>query len=300
MSNERHSGVPFHNRHYVGTYWPFRYGSRNPGFKPAFKKNFKAWIPAFAGMTVLLFALGATFLHAEDDPRVRVMLEEGLRLYSEKQYVRALDLFKQVQRLDPSNNTAEDYAKNTEQRIVEWESQGSSPSASRKKESTWDTLLDEKKGGPGENAANARDIIAARRSLVERMRNRSTNTDNIGQIQVTKGGLEINLFHDQLFLPGLLTLRDEALPVLENVAQLSRQKGDRDVSISSLAHGESNDPFLLYPDYPAVSVDPLTPKGKDGKGTMSFLFQDIEATRAFILFTYLAQRSMGKPADALQ
>src|SRR5688572_21303078 len=142
---------------------------------------------------ILLLCLSAlpVRVHAEDDPRVRVMLEEGLRLYSEKQYVRALDLFKQVQRIDPSNKTAEEYAKSTEQRITEWESQGGS-GAARKKEPTWDSLLDENKALPG-GVANAKDIIAARRSLVERMRNRSTNTDNIVQIEDNKGGLDISL-----------------------------------------------------------------------------------------------------------
>ncbi len=51
--NIRRPGVPFHYRHNVGTYWPFRYGSRGP----VFFLMFKAWIPAFAGMTVFLGTL---------------------------------------------------------------------------------------------------------------------------------------------------------------------------------------------------------------------------------------------------
>src|SRR5205085_12361035 len=121
--------------------------------------------------------------------------------------------------------------KSCEQRILEWETQGGE--RPRGQDATWDNLL--KKKGGADYATNATDIIAARRSLVERMRNRSTNTDNIVQIQDTKRGLEVVLFHDQLFLPGLQTLRDESLPILENVAQLIRQKGDREVTITSQA-----------------------------------------------------------------
>ncbi len=53
MNSARHSrgSVPFHYRHYVGTYWPFRYG--NPVF--FLKRWFETWVPAFAGTTVFLF-----------------------------------------------------------------------------------------------------------------------------------------------------------------------------------------------------------------------------------------------------
>lgn len=231
---------------------------------------------------------GSPIRAAEVDPRVKVLLEEALRLYSENQYVRALDLFKQVQRIDPANETAKEYIPNVERKMAEWEQGG----AGGKQDPTWDSLLSNKKRKSADTLSNAKDIIAARRSLVERMRNRSVNTENIVQIQDTKKGLEIVLFHDQLFLPGLQTLRDEALVVLENVAQLIRQKGDRDVTIQSLAHSNSKDPFLLYPDAsPVPAKDRNLPQMKSD-GT-SFLFQDIEATRSFILFTYLAQRSMG-------
>lgn len=247
-------------------------------------------------LAVTLMSMSGGFASAADstDPRVKVLLEEGLRLYSERQYVRALDLFKQVQRIEPTNATASEYVKSSEQRIMEWESD---PGAKTdKKDANWDTLLNRKKSASTENMANANDIIAARKSLVERMRNRSTNTDNIVQIQDTKRGLDIILFHDQLFLPGLQTLRDEALPILENVATLIRQKGDRQVSVSSVAHTNSTDPFLLFPEIPSDS-DPTLPNKKSGAS--SLLFQDIEATRAMVLFTYLAQRSMGKSSDAV-
>jgi hypothetical protein len=225
------------------------------------------------------------------DPRVKVMLEEGLRLYSERQYVRALDLFKQVQQIDPQNATAAEYVKSSEQRITEWESDGGKSDA--KKDANWDTLLNSKKKGGPETVTNAADIIAARKSLVERMRNRSTNTDNIVQIQDTKRGLDVTLYHDQLFLPGLQILRDEALPILENVAMLIRQKGDREITVQSVAHTNSTDPYLLFPEAPAEESDKSLPNMKSGG---SPLFQDIEAIRSMILFTYLAQRSMGKPA----
>jgi hypothetical protein len=88
-------------------------------------------------------------------------------------------------------------------------------------------------------------------------------------------------------------LRDEALPILENVAALIRQKGDKGVTIQSLARTDSQDPYMLYPDFPVPAPDPTSRLRKD-KDTPSFVFQDIEATRSFILFTYLAQRSMGK------
>lgn len=236
-------------------------------------------------------AVGSSVCAENADPRVKVLLEEALRLYSERQYVRALDLFKQVQQIEPANATADEYVKSSEQRITEWESEGDKSDS--KKKSNWDSLLGNKKKGVAENAPNASDIIAARKSLVERMRNRSTNTDNIVQIQDTKKGLEVLLYHDQLFLPGLQTLRDESLPILENVAMLIRQKGDRQVTIQSLAHVNSTDPYLLFPELPANgSNDPSLPNMKSGS---SMLFQDIEATRSLILFTYLAQRSMGTP-----
>jgi len=246
-------------------------------------------------LILLVFALGlmmpSALCLAASDARAKPLLEEALHLYSERQYVRALDLFKQVQRLEPDNKTAEEYVKSCEQRILEWETQGGErPQA---KDATWDNLL--KKKGGSDYANNATDIIAARRSLVERMRNRSQNTDNIVQIQDTKRGLEVVLFHDQLFLPGLQTLRDESLPILENVAQLIKTKGDREVTISSIAHSDSNDPFLLFPEAEQATADPTLPQSK-GSGS-SMLFQDIEATRSMILFTYLAQRSMGRPVS---
>jgi flagellar motor protein MotB len=235
------------------------------------------------------FFLGlGSIVYAESDPRVKVLLEEALRLYSERQYVRALDLFKQVERIDPINTTAKEYIKSSEQRINEWENQGDKPA---KDDPSWDSLLNKKKKGGEGSQTNALDLIAARRSLVERMKNRSTNTDNIVQIRDNKRGLEIVLFHDQLFLPGLQTLRDEALPILENVAQVMKQKGDREVTIYSQAHSDSSDPFLLFPEIPAVvegdaSLPQMKPVGS------SMLFQDIEATRSMILFTYLAQKSI--------
>lgn len=248
-------------------------------------------------LVVALFALSTgigAVMADNSDPRVKVLLEEALRLYSERQYVRALDLFKQVQRIDPQNSTAAEYVKSSEQRISEWESDGADKDS--QKAANWDTLLRNKKKGIADPAVNAADIIAARKSLVERMRNRSTNTDNIVQIQEKKGGMDVTLFHDQLFLPGLQTLRDEALPILENVAMLIRQKGDRQVTIKSVAHTNSTDPYLLFPEARDNESDPSLPNMKPGG---SPLFQDIEATRSMILFTYIAQRSMGKPTKSL-
>jgi flagellar motor protein MotB len=229
-----------------------------------------------------------------DDARSKPLLEEALHLYSERQYVRALDLFKQVQRIEPDNKTADEYIKSCEQRILEWETQGGE--RPRSQDATWDSLL--KRRGTTDFANNASDIIAARRSLVERMRNRSVNTDNIVKIDEDKHGLNITLYHDQLFLPGLQTLRDEALPILENISHLIRDKGDREVTIVSMAHSDSNDPYLLFPEAPPVESDSSLPQTK-GMGS-SMLFQDIEATRSMILFTYLAQRSMGRDWSAAQ
>lgn len=235
------------------------------------------------------FCVRSVYADDSNNPQVKAMLEEGLRLYSEKQYVRALDLFKQVQQVDPNNATANEYIKSSQERIQEWDADGGDKS---KSDPTWDSLLKSKKGPNGEGAANANDLIAARKSLVDRMRNRSTNTDNIVQIQNSKRSLDIVLFHDQLFSPGLQTLRDEALPILENVAQLIRENGDKPVTIRSQAHSDSSDPYLLYPAAESASSDPSLPNMKGG-GT-SILFQDIEAIRSMILFTHLAQRSMGK------
>jgi len=245
-------------------------------------------------VSLLMSGFAAPLRAAGDDPRMKPLLEEALHLYSERQYVRALDLFKQVQRIDPANKTAEEYVKSCEQRILEWETLGGE--RPKTQEATWDTLL--KRRGTTDFASNASDIIAARRSLVERMRNRSQNTDNIVQIKDGKGGLEVTLFHDQLFLPGLQTLRDEALPILENVAKLIREKDDREVTVSSVAHSDSKDPYLMFPQAAAVESDPSLPQTK-GMGS-SLLFQDIEATRSLILFTHLAQRSMGRAPGAIE
>lgn len=250
-------------------------------------RNKIAWflVLAVLSLTPRLWAEGAS------DPRVKVLLEEALHLYSERQYVRALDLFNQVQRIDPDNKTAKEYIKSSEERISEWENQGDS-SAAKRNTANWDTVLEKKpKRASSEPQANANDLIAARRSLVERMRNRAVKTENIVQINDGKRGIEVVLFHDQLFLPGLQTLRDEALPILDNVSQILKQKGDREVTVVSQAKTDSNDPFLLFPEIPGSEEDPSLPNMK-ASGT-SMLFQDIEATRSMILFTYLAQRSMG-------
>ncbi|MFN0117708.1 MAG: hypothetical protein ACKVQC_05365 [Elusimicrobiota bacterium] len=245
-------------------------------------------------MTRIIFLLAVvlsfvTFSYTQEDPRVKVLLQEALRLYGDKQYVRALDLFKQVERISPENAVAKEYVVSTEKRISEWEMQGGE--GDKPKDPTWDSLLKSKKNRD-EFKTDANDIIAARKSLVERMRNRSTSTSNIVQIQDDKSGLKVVLFHDQLFLPGLQTFRDESLPILENVAQLIREKEDRTVTIVSQAHANSSDPYLLFPDAPVNDdSDPSLPQMKNSR---SGLFQDIESTRALVLFTYLAQRSMGQ------
>lgn len=245
-------------------------------------------------LLALVFAGTVAGLRAESaDPRVKVLLEEALKLYSERQYVRSLDLFKQVQRIEPDNATAEEYIKSSEQRILEWESQGGEK-PDKKSEATWDSLLGRKKADK-EVTANANDIIAARRSLVEKMRNRASNTDNIVKIEESKGGMNVVLFHDQLFVPGLQILRDEALPILENVAMIIRSKGDREVTLISQAHTDSNDPYMLYPEVSDGSGDASLPQMKGGSGSF---FQDIEAIRSMVLFTYIAQRSMGRTPSA--
>jgi hypothetical protein len=236
-------------------------------------------------LLAVVFAFGP--IYAEEDPRVKIIMQEGLRLYSDKQYIKAQDLFKQVLRIDPANTLAQQYIKSSEDRIREWESGGGEKLPSDSKVN-WDNLLSSKNIKGGGDVANAKDIIATRKSLVERMKNRSVNAENIVKIQVNNKGIEVILYHDQLFLPGLLILRDEALPVLEKVAQLMREKKEREVVLYSLAQQDSTDPFLLYPDFPVPAPDPT----KSGKGGTPFIFQDIEATRSFILFTYLAQESM--------
>jgi tetratricopeptide (TPR) repeat protein len=247
-----------------------------------------------------LFVLGSVVPGRAEDERVKTMMQEALKLYSEKQYIQALDMFKQVKRVDPSNSLADEYIAKTEKSISEWDDE--QKTAPKETSPTWDTLLDARKSKkPLTDVANAKDIIAARRSLVERMKNRSTNTDNIVQIQDNSRGLNIILFHDQLFVPGLQILRDEALPILENVATLIRQKGDKGVTIQSMARTDSTDPFLLYPDFPVPAPDPSSLRKKgDNTNNTPFVFQDIEATRSFILFTYLAQRSMGKLPSSIK
>lgn len=239
---------------------------------------------------ILLMLILVTPLWLCANDQVKTFMQEGLKLYSEKQYIRAIDMFKQVKSIDPGNALADEYIAKSEKAISEWESNPQSKSG--EPAPTWDMLLESKKNKkPVADVTNAKDIIAARRSLVDRMKNRSMRTDNIVSIQDTKGGLSIILFHDQLFVPGLQTLRDEALPILENVAALIRQKSDKVVTIRSQARTDSQDPFLLYPDFPVPAPDPTRLRKDSGPG---FVFQDIEATRSFILFTYLAQRSMGK------
>jgi len=244
---------------------------------------------------LLLILICTSPAFAEGDVRIKVLMQEALQLYSERRYVKSLDLFNQVLRIDPNHNLAKEYIKSSEQRISEWETQGTDtggPSV------TWDALLDEKGvPGPGE-ITNAKDIIAARKSLVERMKNRAVKAENIVKIEEDKRGLEVILYHDQLFLPGLQTLRDEALPILENIATLIRDKADRDVTIYSMARHDSTDPFLLFPDFPVPAPDPTSGMGiQKAKSNSSYLFQDIEATRSFILFTHLAQKSMGRSAN---
>lgn len=243
--------------------------------------------------------IGLAGVHAAANAQVKSLLQEGLRLYGERQYVRALDIFKQVQRLDPGNERAKEYIQSSQERLLEWENQGGLMEDSNAPAANWDTILNSRSAQGGtENVSNAKDIIAARRSLVERMKNRSVNTDNIVEINDTKRGVSITLYHDQLFLPGLQTLRDEALPILSNVAQLIRTSGERDVTIRSASSSDSKDPFLLFPDFPVPADDPTLPQMT--RTDTAFLFQDIESTRAFILFTHIAQRSMVSPDQAFR
>lgn len=245
-------------------------------------------------LVITLLSLISCSLFADDtNPQVKKVLEEALKLYSQNQYVRALDLFKQAQELDPSNSTAEEYIKNTKQRILEWEMKGDDkPTATTKEASpTWDNLTGNRRA-VDDTATNAKDIIAARKSLVDKMRNRSSNTDNIVQIKDNGKGLDVTLFHDQLFLPGLQTLRDEALPILTNVADLIRNGPDRDITIRSLAHSDSTDPYMLYPEFPNPTPDPSLPQMKQSDAAS--LFQDIESIRALVLFSYIAQKSINK------
>src|SRR5262245_14602519 len=108
----------------------------------------------FRKIQLFIFLVGVTLggfsavVRADSaDPRTKVLLEEALRLYSERQYVRALDLFKQVERIDPENKTAAEYIKSSEARILEWENQGGQARKSGQPEATWDTLLNTKKRG---------------------------------------------------------------------------------------------------------------------------------------------------------
>lgn len=229
-----------------------------------------------------------------DDSRVKSLLQEGLKLYGDHQYVRALDLFKQVQALEPTNSTAEEYIKNTKQRILEWELQGNEKDMG-KQPANWDNLTP----SVADTATNSKDIIAARKSLVERMKNRSSNTDNIVQIEQTSRGVDVTLFHDQLFVPGLQTLRDEALIILQNVSDMIRTGGDRDVVIRSATHTEptEEDPYMLYPEFALPAVDSESAAKKSNMAMSSF--QDLETSRALILFTYIAQRSMGQAETAV-
>lgn len=233
-------------------------------------------------------------LHAEDNEQVKGLLKEGLELYNQKQYVRALDLFKQAQNIDANNALAAEYIKSTKQRILEWENQSGDGEKARNS-TTWDSLLNNKSGlSERDTAANAKDIIAARKSLVERMKNRSTNIDNIVQIQDNGKSVDIVLFHDQLFVPGLTILRDEAFPVLTNVSDVLKKAGDKVVTVRSVTHEESQDPTLLYPEFSLPAAEPGVKSAPDPQT----LFQDLEATRAYILFTYIAQKSMDKVANA--
>lgn len=244
---------------------------------------------------LVFFALGTASLRAED-PRVKGLLQEALKLYGDHQYVRALDLFKQAQALEPTNVTADEYIKNTKQRILEWELQGNETPGEKKPSANWDNLAPTNISN--ETAANSKDIIAARKSLVDRMKNRSTNTDNIVQIEQSGKGLDITLYHDQLFVPGLTTLRDEALPILQNVSDLIRTGGDKDVTIRAASHTEAEqDPVMLYPEFALPARDPADA----GKADTNYAFQDLESTRALILFTYIAQKSMGQaPGTVLE
>jgi flagellar motor protein MotB len=248
-------------------------------------------------LTLTLMTLGLLFgsfnqVRAAEDARVKSTLQEALKLYGDHQYVRALDLFKQVQALDPTNPTAEEYIKNTKQRILEWELQGNEKETP-KQSANWDTLAPT---GTPDMATNSKDIIAARKSLVDRMKNRSTNTDNIVQIDQTSRGLEVTLFHDQLFVPGLQTLRDEALPVLQNVSDMIRTGGDKEVTIRCATHNVDDDKetYDLYPEFALPAPEPGA-----GKKDAAAAFQDLDSTRALILFTHLAQRSMAPTPDAV-
>ncbi|MBV9080156.1 MAG: hypothetical protein JO102_03440, partial [Elusimicrobia bacterium] len=78
----------------------------------------------FIAALMLASLLPAPRTWAANEAQTKPLLEEALHLYSQRQYVRALDLFKQVQRIDPQNKTAEEYVKSCEQRILEWETQG--------------------------------------------------------------------------------------------------------------------------------------------------------------------------------
>ena len=109
-------------------------------------------------LVLSLFVAGLTrpaFADA-NDPRLKPLLEEALHLYSERQYVRALDLFKQVQRIDPANKTAEEYVKSSEQRILEWETQGGERPKSQ--EATWDTLLKSAKAADDPHALKVEEM----------------------------------------------------------------------------------------------------------------------------------------------
>jgi tetratricopeptide (TPR) repeat protein len=241
----------------------------------------------------LFFLAGTAFVYANEG-QVKQLLKDGLELYNQKQYVRALDIFKQAQTLDPNNALAAEYIKSTKQRILEWEHQ--SGDADPSKGASWDSLLNPRGGlTDRDTALNARDIVAARKSLVERMKNRSSNMDNIVQISETSKNVDILLFHDQLFFPGLTALRDEAFPVLMSVAQALRRNADRAVTVRSVTHENSTDPTLLFPEFSVPAADP-----RRGGSQISpqEIFQDLESTRAYILFTYLAQKATEKVVGA--
>jgi hypothetical protein len=66
-----------------------------------------------------------------------------------------------------------------------------------------------------------------------------------------------------------------------------RTGGDRNVLIRSASHSEptEEDPYVLYPEFALPAVDSESAAKKSDLAMSSF--QDLETSRALILFTYI-------------
>lgn len=74
-------------------------------------------------LVAMVLFFGVSLVNSEQTEQVKTLLKQGLELYIQAHYLKALEFFEQAQALDPKNEIAQQYIESSRQRLSELEFQ---------------------------------------------------------------------------------------------------------------------------------------------------------------------------------